>query len=409
MRVLHVIREVTRGGGTLGMLQQSLAASARGVALGARVEHSVLSLRAPSDPAAVEHFARCGIPVVSGAAWEEEVRRSDVVQLEWWNNPEINQFVLNTDLPACCILLHSRAHFDAPWMCPSVELLHRVDHCTVTTPSAAANPTFERNRCEAGLPPAGCVFSTAAEVYDAGPRPHDQREVVFGYLGTVEPIKLHPRFLELAGRVLSEVPDATFRFAGEGTLDEYARAAAGAGLGGRVSFDGFVSDVAGFFGGVDIFFYPINKYTYATSEKVLQEAMLAELPCVVFPHGGIRDVVTADSARVSADEDSFVRNCVELARSRPLREELGRRARRAMEELPVRLTSPRDFLVAWETTMGRPRRPRRARGVSRAGLMEYAADASALRPERLTEQDFADCRLVSAFVEDAHRVWAGGV
>ncbi len=154
MKVLHIIKEVTRGGGTMGMLRQC-----RDTREFAR--HRIVSLRTPADQGAVEPFEQMGVPVISGKDWQREVRWSNIVQLEWWNNPEINDLIVNADLPPCRLLLHSRAHFDAPGMCPSVDLLRRVDHCTVTTPSAAKNPAFNRNRLQAGLSRAGCVYSAA--------------------------------------------------------------------------------------------------------------------------------------------------------------------------------------------------------------------------------------------------------
>ncbi|HET7463516.1 MAG TPA: glycosyltransferase family 4 protein [Longimicrobium sp.] len=397
MRVLHVIRQVTRGGGTLGVLAQCRAVPAC---------HQVLSLRPPSDPAAVAPLEQAGVAVRWGEGWREAVEGADVVQLEWWNNPEINDFVANAGLPPCRLLLHSRAHFDAPWMCPSVALLARVDACTVTTPGAALNPAFEANRRRAGLPPARCVFSAAG---DPGARRAPGREgpVVFGYHGTVEPIKLHPRFLEIARRVLDAVPDAEFRFAGEGTLDEYRDHARRLGIGERVSFPGFVDDVGGFLAGVDVFFYPISPWTYATSEKALQEAMLAGLPCVVFPHGGIRDLASPLSAVVARDEEAFARGCVRLARSARLRARLGERSARRIRAFACRRSFRDDLRAAWAGVMAAPRRPRPALGVPREALFEWATDPAGLRPAPRSEADRAACRQVAAFVEEGYREWLG--
>ena len=389
---------MTNGGGTLGVLGQCQANSGT-------VRHAVWSLRTPSDPKAVEPFRQSNIPVVFGDRGRGEFRDADIVQIEWWNNPEINDMLVNEDLPECRLLLNSRAHFDAPWMCPSENLLRRVDYCTVTAPSAIENSTFERNRLEAGLPPATCVLSAAHFVPQDIRKESLRREVVFGYLGTVEPIKIHSRFLNIASSVISKVPDVSFVVAGDGTLDDYRSQARQLGINDKIRFLGHVSDTVKFLQAVDVFFYPLNKYTYATSEKALQEAMLASLPCVVFPYGGIRDVAKQEYALIAEDEETFARACVRLASSPSLRMELGNRAQRAIEELDHRNSVVNDLSFAFEKVMSIAPRARSSQNITRKQLMEYVADFSGVRPERVTQQDYEDCRQVATFVEDAYFEW----
>lgn len=397
MRILHVIREVTDGGASLGMLRQCVDGPPG-------VTQTVASLRRP-EPAALARFARSGVEVVwEPAAIMAAVRVCDGVQVEWWNNPEVNAFLTSTDLPPCRLLLHSRGHFDAPFMCPSALLLSRVDLCTVTTPGAAGNPAFDRARRAAGLPPPACVYS-AALMPRQDPPARDGKAAdgpVFAYLGTVEPIKMHRAALPMAAEILKQVPTARFRFAGDGTLEAYRREALALGIADRVAFPGFIEQAGAFLQDADIFFYPLNPFTYATSEKALQEAMAAGLPCIVFPHGGIRDLVTPDCAAVVDDCAGFVAAAVALARDPGRRAAMGRAAVQRLGTA-AHVLHWRDHLAqAWSRLVDRPRRPRAALAITREQLFACCTDPGTQDMRDLDAGARTDFLHVAAFVADAY-------
>ncbi|WP_340561688.1 glycosyltransferase family 4 protein [Streptomyces sp. GSL17-111] len=401
MRVLHVIKEVTDGGASVGLLRMCVDGPGE-------ARPTVASL-IPPRPEHRAVFERAGVPVLAGGeAARAAVAETDLVQVEWWNNPYVNDFLVNADLPATRVLLHSRGHFDAPWMCPSDRLLARVDGCTVTTPSAAANPRFESNRRSTGLPAARCVFSSAGPVA-AAPGPgrarREEGRITVGYLGTVEPIKMHAAMMEIAAGVIEAAPEVDFVFAGDGALAEYRAEARRLGIGDRVRFLGFQDDPAAFLAGLDVFCYPLNPYTYATSEKALQEAMLAGLPCVALPVGGIRDLLTTDSALLVETPAQCVDACLSLVRSPALRTRLGRAARERIERLTERRAWRSRLSAARAEVLARPARARSALGVDRAALFDHCTDRRGWETDRMDEARRADFARVAAFVEDDYAAW----
>ncbi|WP_434596605.1 glycosyltransferase family 4 protein [Streptomyces sp. A5-4] len=404
MKVLHVIKELTNGGASMGLLRMCVGGPAD-------VTPAVASL-VPPQPEHRATFERAGVEVVAGVeATCIAAAAADIVQVEWWNNPYVNDFLVNTDLSASRIILHSRGHFDAPRMCPSASLLSRVDGCTVTTPSAAANPQFERNRRLAGLPPARCVFSEAGlgtgTPLSGTPRVgkgHGGR-ITIGYLGTVEPIKMHAAMLEIAARVIQAAPEVDFEFAGDGPLDTYRAEADRLGLGQRVRFLGFQPDPAAFLNRLDIFCYPLNPYTYATSEKALQEAMLAGLPCVAFPVGGVRDLLTPDSALLVSTPRQCVDACLELVRSRDLRRDYGQRARHRIDGFAERREWRAEIALARAEVMSRPARSKPGLGVSPEDLFDFCTDQRAWSTDDLDADQRADVARVAAFVDDDYAAW----
>ncbi|MFD5556214.1 glycosyltransferase [Streptomyces sp. NPDC127068] len=400
--MLHVIKGLTNGGASMGLLR---------MCVGGPVDATptVASL-VPPRPEHRATFERAGIEVIAGVeATRIAVAAADIVQVEWWNNPYVNDFLVNTDLSASRILLHSRGHFDAPGMCPSVSLLSRVDGCTVTTPSAAANPQFERNRRLVGLPPARCVFSEAGLGTDVplsgSPRVGNSNRITVGYLGTVEPIKMHAAMLEIAARVIRAAPEVDFEFAGDGPLDAYRAEADRLGLGQRVRFLGFQSDPAAFLNRLDIFCYPLNPYTYATSEKALQEAMLTGLPCVAFPVGGVRDLLTPDSALLVRTPQQCVDACLHLVGSQEARRHYGERAKRRIDSLTERREWRAELTRARTEIVSQALRPRPGIGVPPQDLFDFCTDPRACPTEALDTEQQADFNRVAAFVDDDYAEW----
>lgn len=406
MKVLHVIKELTNGGASMGLLRMCVGGPVD-------VIPAVASL-VPPQPEHRATFERAGVEVVAGVEGTcIAAAAADIVQVEWWNNPYVNDFLVNTDLSASRILLHSRGHFDAPRMCPSASLLSRVDGCTVTAPSAAANPQFERNRRLAGLPPARCVFSEAGlgtgAPLSGTPRvgnAHGSR-ITIGYLGTVEPIKMHAAMLEMAAQVIQAAPEVDFEFAGDGPLDTYRAEADRLGLGQRVRFLGFQSDPVAFLNRLDIFCYPLNPYTYATSEKALQEAMLTGLPCVAFPVGGVRDLLTPDSALLVRTPQQCVDACLHLAGSQEARRDYGERARRRIDSLTERREWRAELTCARTEVLSQAPEPRPGLGVSPQDLFGYCTDLRACPTEALNPEQQADFTRVAAFVDDDYAEWLG--
>jgi glycosyltransferase involved in cell wall biosynthesis len=179
-------------------------------------------------------------------------------------------------------------------------------------------------------------------------RPIDHDGFVVGYVGTVNVGKLHPRFVEMCAAV--NVPDARFVVYGSGGGEDALRdEAAVRGLGDRFEVRGHTEDLATALGGMDVFGYPLRPDTYASSEKAIQEAMWVGIPPVVFPFGGVRELVRDGvDGLVAADDAQYVDHLQRLSAEPTLRADLGAAARRRARERfdPIVLTARLDdFLV----------------------------------------------------------------
>jgi hypothetical protein len=157
------------------------------------------------------------------------------------------------------------------------------------------------------------------------PRRHNGFAV--GYVGTVDPVKMHPDFVALSAAV--DAPEARFVVCGSGDgFAAIARGAAELGVSERFDMRGYVADVAPVLAELDVFGYPLCRGNYSASELVLQEAMRAGVPPVVLPFGGVAAMVTdGETGIVAVDERAYVCAIERLAGDRELRGRLAAGAR----------------------------------------------------------------------------------
>jgi hypothetical protein len=134
------------------------------------------------------------------------------------------------------------------------------------------------------------------------PARHDRFTV--GYVGTVDFAKMHADFVALHAAL--DIPGLRVVVCGEGAASTTLAAQIQAcGAADRFELRGYVEDIVPVLAGFDVFGYPLRADTYATTELVLHEAMVAAVPAVVLRHGGaahtVRDGVTGFVAASEAD------------------------------------------------------------------------------------------------------------
>jgi glycosyltransferase involved in cell wall biosynthesis len=119
--------------------------------------------------------------------------------------------------------------------------------------------------------------------------PLGRREITFGTVGRLDPIKDHRGILEAFALVQAEYSEVRLRILGDGParamLEEYARELE---LGASVQFEGASLDVSGFLAGLDIFV--MGSKSEGLPLAVL-EAMAAGLPVATTDVGGIPELI----------------------------------------------------------------------------------------------------------------------
>ena len=316
MRVLHVIDSIGAGGPA-----RSLAASIEhGRAPGSSLHHAIIALRKPAYPPLLFALRRLGAELQwapGDAATACAIEASDVVLVHFWNTPEIWRF-LSTEWPPWRLVYWMQMLGAHPPQLFHPEMLRRAHDIVFTAPPDPATAPIE------GIPAVIPGIADFSRLQGLKKRDHDGFNVL--YLGSGNPGKLHPRFLGIMSRI--DIPNLRIVMCG-GDFDRSLREpAAGLAHAGRIQIIGFREDIRSVFETADVFGYPLSPRTYATSDKSLQEAMMAGVPAVIFRHGGPSRFVEHEATGLIADtEDQFARFVERLHEDPRERRRLGENAR----------------------------------------------------------------------------------
>jgi glycosyltransferase involved in cell wall biosynthesis len=182
-----------------------------------------------------------------------------------------------------------------------------------------------------------CVYNgVPLEEYDPGMRPTlEQRgDLTLGIFGRIIDWKGHSVFLEAAAALAPRFLGAVFCVVGEGPLEESAREQARRlGIADRVVFTGRRDDVAGVMAAMDVVVHAST--APEPFGRVILEAMAMGKPVVATDLGGPRELVEEGRSGFlvpPSDPKAVARRLNEILQNPRLRREMGRRARRIVEE-----------------------------------------------------------------------------
>lgn len=283
MRILHIFRDISPQGGAA----RAMIAIAKYSPLWGDYQHEIVNLLPVNYNSTNAKLAQAiGLPVSDSSNLSEKISASDIVHLHWWKDATIDQFLQSDWLPMRLLIwFHTAGDFAPHVITP--ELIDFADM------AVACNPyTYEKV-----FPDYSSARQKLAMVYGAADfeplehirlRQHDGFNV--GYVGSLT--KLHPDFVKMS--VGLNIPGIRFTLCGGGAnAPKIAQQVSLAQADARFLFAGYVNDVRTYLETFDVFGYPSNLESagYAGSELVIQEAMYAGIPPVVFPVGGIGHLV----------------------------------------------------------------------------------------------------------------------
>ncbi len=320
-RILHILQALTRGGAARGMIN-----AARHSAQLAPFVHEVASL-CPCEPGASALAQAAGMTVLEQPSREDlrcAVENADIVHVHFWNTPELYAF-LRMDKPATRVLIWIHVAGDYAPQVVTDELFQAADFVLASCPYTTELPVFARRSGGTRSAP-GMVWLTADFGRLAGiqARPHATFNV--GYIGTVDFAKMHPAYVAMSTSVA--VPAVRFLVCGGGQgLPTIRRQIEQAGANDRFELRGYVEEIGPVLEILDVFGYPLCAETYACAELVLQEAMVAGVPPVIFPHGGAqRMVIHGETGLIVHTEAEYAAAIEHLYHEDEERRRLGRNA-----------------------------------------------------------------------------------
>lgn len=303
VQVLHLLPQFTRGGATEAAMRAVRLLTAAGP-----YAHEIVSLTplvpTTTFPVATEtmRFTEAPPPAALAAA----IAAADLVHIHFWNTPALYA-VLRTPWPAARVLLWADIAGHAAPQVVTPALMGWPDAFAATSAF-----TLDLPAVRAAAPPAGVhlIFPVPDFTQFEGRLPTPHAGFNIGYVGTVSFDKMHPDYMALHAAI--EAPEAHFSVAGMG--GEWPRLQQQAqqwGVADRFSFRGYVHDLPAHLSTLDVFGYPLAPDNYATSELILQEALYAGVPPVVFRHGAASRVVVHGHTGLVVDDAAGYRQAIE--------------------------------------------------------------------------------------------------
>ncbi|HUG11245.1 MAG TPA: polysaccharide pyruvyl transferase family protein [Opitutaceae bacterium] len=374
-QVLHVIQCLGGGGGARAMLSMARHSRASG-----GPSHQVASIQ-PAERTGIELARQAGVEVLdcpSPGALRKAMAGVEIVLVHWWNCPELAT-LFRSELPPVRLALWLHVGgFRAPQVILP-ELVEFADLTVACSPYTFSHPVLAALPGDAGRQRATMIMAGAefSRLEGLAPRAHEGFRV--GYIGTVDPVKMHPDFVSMS--CCADVPGVKFVVCGGGNtrwLEEQAMK-----LRRRDSFElrGTVEDIRSVLEEMDVYGYPLCAETYAAAELNLQEAMYAGLPVVAFPHGGIGHMIThGDTGILVNNAEEYARAIEHLHRNPVERARLGANAAAFARQHWGAEKTAADFNIQFKKLLMEPKRARQWSAVSESAAPNNLVREMAIFP-----------------------------
>ena len=157
-------------------------------------------------------------------------------------------------------------------------------------------------------------------------------DIVIGYVAGLLPGKGHVQLIEAYTKIHRSLPNARLFLIGKGKLGEIDDAIGRLGLGRRITFAGWRSDVPACLNAIDIFVQPSLSEAFS---QVIMEAMGTGLPVVATNVGGANEAIESGRNGVLIEPNdiaAIVEHVVRLGRDAKERELLGNAAQQKVAE-----------------------------------------------------------------------------
>jgi len=395
-RVLHLLPHTGGGVGTV------LRAFFKAEMETGRYTHSVITFETINEASKTcfKQLNMAWLETADDAAIAAGIEAAELVVLHWWNHPQWMR-ILSQGLPACRLAIWSHVNgFHTP-QAFFPELFDFPDRFVFATPASFEAPVVK------ALTPAQ-ASQLAVIVSNSGVPPgadkfcHKTSPFQAGYIGTVEPAKMHPEFLSMCARAQLALPCLV---AGGPAHQALQAKAEQSGLAQQFKILGPLSDPYAFFQGLHVLTYPLVPEHYGTGEQVLIEAMAYGAVPLVLAHPPEKALIQNMETGILAESPEAFSEALRFLAEHPAeRERMALAGHRfVLENCPIEKTQSQ-FHQLFETLLGLSKQSRKLalpefNGVERGSPFHLYLTACGDSPERSAALDFL------AEKDEPEKVW----
>ncbi|MDR3560915.1 MAG: glycosyltransferase family 4 protein [Negativicutes bacterium] len=398
LKVLHLTAHL---GGGIGRALAALAAQNKRDTI---VEDSFICLETPRDTRFADAIRDTGADIAlapTAAAIRAAVAAANIVQIEWWHHPLLAKTLLDIGaIPARWLVWAHTSGLHYPVISPSFAAL---PHAFVAT-SAATLPLLADAKLSA------LAHSTGGFDGFAPPRDRKDGKIRAGYLGSLNPAKIHPDIVNYIAAL--GVPGLHVDFYGETgvnpRLEEEVRRWGGA---CPVKLRGFCDRPQDILPALDLFIYLLNPSHYGTTENALLEAMACGVIPIVMNNPVESGIVQdGETGFVVKNIEDFTATIHRLIGDRALREKIAAQAAASVRRDYAVSATAEKLAAIYRTLYDQPKSPADFRalfgasggeiflsGLGRNALLFTAGQEEALRGERLAMPALYEKSKSSAF------------
>ncbi len=323
IKILYVIQGLSASSGA----GRSLISIGKYLSVYGKYKQTIIPLSG-ADGGAIDLAKEASMDVLIGLQKEDilkEIQEADIVYIHFWNNPEIYN-LLCADLPPARLLVIFHTGGDViphiirrEWMLYADVLVG----CSPLTYQSICSHLHDENEKELGRI---CMIYGTTDL-DRLSNLDIQEHCNFnvGYIGTINFVKMHPHYLCMSSKI--NIPDIKFILCGNDAANLKQKVKE-LGEDHKFEFRGYVNEIKSVLEVLDVFGYPLCEDNYSGSELVLQEAMYAGIPPVIFSYGGASKIVIHNHTGLIVDSESEYVEAIEYLYKYPEeRKRLGENAR----------------------------------------------------------------------------------
>ena len=220
---------------------------------------------------------------------KKKMIEADIVQIEYWNHPQVYKFLSNFKFPSIRLILCSHTN---GFSRPSVITKNAVDFSDIflsATKATRKHHLFnQKNNFHRSKKLKFVTYPVDFERFGKiEPKAHKGFNVT--YIGTLDYSKLHKDFLEMSDAI--RIPNAKILVCGGGFDKEKIKLQAKKYSNKRFIFKGFVENIKKILEITDVLGYPLSKKHYGSGEQAIIEAMYSKIPVVAFSNHAEKEII----------------------------------------------------------------------------------------------------------------------